>query len=189
MKLKNKAGRKGIIAGILGPYIAAAFIIAAILIFMYQFKYHISQMMVDYFLWGKEFNIPMALFTTDIKGESSVTTLSKIVYHVGNYQNLKDELNTIVDQWFVPASDHYQYTLQMGDFYMTKTVNNCGCISITSYEGGYRSVYLSCDDCDDIKIIKRENVGVYPVPLTYNGTTRTVPMFFSTLVYVKLEGG
>ena len=89
----------------------------------------------------------------------------------------------------MPASEYNQYTLQMGDFYMTKTVNNCGCKSIVSYEGGNRTVYLSCEDCDDIKIIKRENVGIYPVPLTYNGTTRTVPMFFSTLVYVKLEEG
>ena len=214
MKLKNKAGRKGIIAGILGPYIAAVFIIAAILIFMYQFKYHISQMMVDYFLWGKEFNIPMALFTTDIQGETSVVALSKIVYKVGSNQDqIKNELNAIVDDWFVPASASYQYNLQMGDISITKigSTATCQCMSHSYYGDGMSPrayQYLACEgstcgsktgmpcggltgeNCiDNAKVIKRENVGLYPLPLPYNGTTRIVPLMFSSVVQVQLQGG
>jgi hypothetical protein len=188
MTSKNKIGKKGIIAGILGPYIVSAFIIAAILIFLYQFKYHMSQLMVDYYLWGKEFNIPMALFTTDIREQSSAVALSKIVYKVGSDQDkIKSELNEVVDDWFLPYSIYYQYTLQMEDFYMIKTVDGCKCTTITSYEGGYRSYDYSCEDCTNVKIIKRENVGVYPLPLPYNGTTRVVSLIFSTLVYTELK--
>jgi hypothetical protein len=87
--------------------------------------------MVDYYMWNKEFDIPMALFSIDVKEvdskiESSAVFLSRLYYATvlgENKVELKKQLNTILDRWSQGVN---QYTLTFGEIVFTNEIQ-CKC--------------------------------------------------------------
>jgi len=136
-------GEKGQI-GLLTAFIAGGVFVALFLfIFLYCFKYHITMMMIDYYLWNREYDIPLALFSTDIntnpdgdeKYESSVVVLNKIYY--GKYADsdedsemnkVKGELRDIINEWYGYKEESGFWTMIFGNVTIMAMPNPCECV-------------------------------------------------------------
>jgi hypothetical protein len=204
LKTINKS--KGILGGLLAEFAVAVFVVLFVIIFIFCFKIHVTQSMVDYYLWNKEYDIPLALFSIDINEESSAMALNRVFYK-NKFGYDEYTLKNIIDKWFIEPTDKktYQYyRFELGDVVFEKEVP-CNCKAVETgtmkdeYEcrgndcGSYKncpySTKLACDDyCKEacqIETIQRKNLGLYPSPIIYNGTNRVVPLKFNTIVYEK----
>lgn len=76
--------RKGLLGWLAFFFFLGVFAALALFIFLYFFKYHVTMMMIDFYFWNKEYDIPLALFSADIKNsgryESSEVFLSRLYY-------------------------------------------------------------------------------------------------------------
>lgn len=187
-RMNRKKYNKGIIgAGIIAQFIFAVFIVIFVLIFLFQFKYHIIQTMGEYYLWGKEFDIPLALLITDINNQNSAVALNKIYYsdELGiDATDLKNGMQELVTFWFSTPSKNFKYHLQFGNLVITAdTLEKCSAGSA----GPHGSYYSYCPSKDDD--IKKRNVhGFYPIPVMFNGTDRVVPLEFESLIVMESGG-
>ena len=145
----NMKKAKGFLGAFIIDFAIAVFVVLAVFIFVYCFKIHITQAMVDYYMWNKEFDIPMALFSVDVKEvgspkiESSAVFLSRLYYATvlgENKDELKKQLNTILDRWSQGVN---QYTLTFGEIAFTNEVQ-CVCKSTKDLEGW---LYGKCTGC------------------------------------------
>ena len=211
----NMKKAKGFLGGLVIEFAIAVFVVLAVLIFVYCFKIHITQAMVDYYLWGKENDIPMALFSSDINGESSAVALNRIFYNKKNgrdYDEWKTKMETIMNSWFIENSGQktYQfYHFELDDVVIEKEVP-CNCyakstnnnIGQTIYEcagtdcgslSGQKSTETAtqygwdqyCKGACLVNTIEMKSLGLYPVPIIYNGTDRIVTLKFNTVVKTK----
>ena len=210
---------KGQFGGLIGEFAIAVFVVLFVIIFIVAFKIHVTQAMVDYYLWNKEYDIPMALFSIDVdkdptektEYESSVIFLSRLHYAdvLGEDENtLQNQLNPILDRWSKGVN---QYTLTF-DKTTLQNVNKCICK--TDLEGAMygtcsevckestRGKYCfarSVDGISEGQVIEYEdnvqqirsytcwgstklsNMGLYPLPVVYNGTQRILTLNFQVL--------
>ena len=206
--------RKGLIGWLVASFFIGVFAAIALIIFITQFKYHVTMAMVDYYFWNKEFDIPLALFSTDIKiensekYESSTVFLNKLYYadvpHKDKEEELKNKLKPILDKW-----SKNQYTLVVGDVACQK--EECKCELQSSIKPGLIAYGVCSSECkhagemcvyyDMSGIVGRPGqvVGkpymcwgfaksiissVYPLPVVFNGTHRLIPLSFTTEMQV-----
>lgn len=199
---------KGQIAGLVAMFLVALFVVLFVFIFIFAFKIHVTQSMVDYYLWGKEYDIPMALFSTDVNEESPAVALNRIFYKSKfGYDEWVGKTKEILDRWFIERTSQktYQfYHFELGDVVLEEQV--CKCIASALPGSGYECVGTDCkpegEDCPinydeftctgyciekacKISQTQRNNLGLYPTPIVFNGTTRVVPLKFDTITYEK----
>jgi len=210
---------KGQFGGLIGEFAIAVFVVLFVIIFIVAFKIHVTQAMVDYYLWNKEYDIPMALFSIDVdkdptektEYESSAIFLSRLHYAdvLGEDKNaLRNQLNPILDRWSRGVN---QCTLTFGET-MLQNKNKCVCEPLME-NAMYGTCSDSCKestkdkDCfaksvdgfsigqiieyeDHVQQIKSytcwgstklSNVGLYPLPVVFNGTQRILTLSFQVL--------
>jgi hypothetical protein len=164
---------KGQFGGLIGEFAIAVFIVLFVIIFIVAFKIHVIQAMVDYYLWGKEYDIPMALFSIDVKGNSSVIALSRIIHEdklEEDSHELKVEIKNIVDRWFIENKEgtdvnQYQiYNLKIDNFNVRFPLE------------------LPWEELHESNIIQKKSLGLYPTPIVFNGTTRVVTLKYETII-------
>jgi hypothetical protein len=207
---------KGQMFAVVGEFAFSIFVILLVVIFIVNFKVHITQAMVDHYLWSKENDIPMTLFSIDIdrnsnpqkmEYESSAIFLSRLNYAdvLGEDKDtLKNQLNPILDKW---SRGVLQYNATFGDFIFNQE-NGCSCkinelAPVRAPELGI--TYGTCVNCEASgtngeKCIASQwgrysgrvadkpytclgyttvtNLGVYPLPIVYNGTQRILTLNF-----------
>jgi hypothetical protein len=208
---------KGFFTGLIIDFAIAVFVVLFVIIFIFAFKVHITQAMVDYYLWGKENDIPMSLFSSDIKGESSAVALNRIFYNGKDgrdYSAWKTQMIQIIDRWFVENSGQKTFQLyqfELGDVVIEEELSNsnnpfnCNCKAEKLYGVTPPRYYCkgNCgshenDNCPEtydelsctvycmeiacISTIQRTNLGLYPLPIIYNGTDRIVTLKFNTII-------
>jgi hypothetical protein len=213
--------KKGQFGGLIGEFAIAVFVVLFVIIFIVAFKIHVTQAMVDYYLWNKEYDIPMALFSIDVdkdptektEYESSAIFLSRLHYADildEDKTSLKNQLNPILDKWSKGVN---QYTLTF-DKTILQNMNECICKPTRDISGW---LYGKCtDECKEstrgkdcwaldyagysagqvIEYVdhgevtrsytcwgstKLSNVGLYPLPVVFNGTQRTLTLSFQVL--------
>ena len=204
---------KGQIAGLVGMFLVALFVVLFVFIFIFAFKIHVTQSMVDYYLWSKEYDIPMALFSTDVNEESPAVALNRIFYKSKfGYDEWVGKTKDILDRWFIERTSQktYQfYHFELGNVVLEEEVG-CDCKASAipaSLPTRYECAGNDCgshqgEDCDTtsgepdcteycvgkackISTLQRNNLGLYPTPIVFNGTTRVVPLKFDTIIYEK----
>jgi len=162
-----KKKKKGLLGGLVIPFIIALSVVLAVLIFLFNFKIHVIQTMVDYYLWAKHYNIPMALFSIDIYNEetggynSSIIVLNKIHYGdlLGkNYGDLEKKIDVILNDWFGTVGS---YVLSFED---TTFISERGLT-----ETGVK------------------HLGVYPLPVVFNETHRVLKLSYRSIMTVIYE--
>jgi len=207
--------KKGFITFFIMEFAVAVFAVLFVIIFILSFKIHVTQSMVDYYLWSKENDIPMALFSADIKDDSSAVALNKIFYNGKdgkNYGDWKTQMEKIINRWFIENTGQktYQlYHLELDDVIIEKEVY-CNCyaksttdnVGQTIYEcagtecgsrfGEQSSVFATqsgwdqyCKGGCSVNTVQVKNLGLYPVPIIYNGTDRIVTLTFNSVVKIK----
>lgn len=119
---------------LLATFSIAAFIVLFVVIFILAFKIHVTQTMIDYYLWNKEYDIPMALFSVDINDESSAIALNRAFYNSkfgGNYNDWIQQTETTINRWFIRNTNQktYQYyNFELGTVALEGEVG-CACIA------------------------------------------------------------
>lgn len=194
--------KKGFWGGLIAEFAFAIFLVLFVLIFLFNFKYHLTLVMIDYYSWNKQYDIPMALFSTDIKDdsgnyESSVVVLNKI--HYGMYtedemDEVEDELERVVSVWY---GEHGFWTLNFGEFNLIG-IEEDPCLCTVEQLGFYRcpdmakcqskyynAKYRVCDPVTHDPCIRvhgnlraLRHLGYYPLPVVFNGTHRNIPLSF-----------
>ena len=136
-------GRKGFIGWLVAVFAMGIFAALFSFIFLWSFKYHITMMMIDYYFWNKEYDIPLALLSMDVKNtvsekyESSVIALNKIHYGFENKDNYN--LVEILEKW---SKGVYRYTLTFSKFVL-QNETKCRCKPISE---DY-TLYGKCTGC------------------------------------------
>jgi hypothetical protein len=176
-------------SSMIAHYMIVIAIILAVVIFFLTFKYHIKQTVVEYYLWGKQYDIPLTLFSVNVEGESSIVALNRIYY--GNSES-KGKLIDILDDWFGKV---YYYRLTFGGKELTQEGNPWK----TKPDGGIQvckcqvqpPLHLTpCEDpatktaphnCKwkDVKAMKI--LGKYPLPII-DEDPKVIELNFTTLI-------
>lgn len=191
---------KGQFGGLLAEFVIAAFIVLFVIIFITSFKIHVTQAMIDYYFWGKEYNIPLALLSTDIdikdenRFESSIVIFNKIRYFKdeGLKENLRNNLRNVIEAWFpgVSQSDYTrEYTLKFGEKKeeVIEKTRDCTCTWPSATEGlkctsgcGPKAGESCRNQAECVPknemVTEVNNLGIYPLPVVYNGTLRVVEL-------------
>jgi len=201
-----KKKKKGLLGGLIIPFLIALSVVLAVLIFLFNFKIHVIQTMVDFYLWAKQYNIPMVLFSVDIKDEDMDSSESFVVFFSKIYRGIYDEkkmgtLRTLINDWYGTSGF---YTLTFGDLILTPEENPCTCtfqggIILPWYCGPTRSAcvnefgdyyYDKCDPdtnypCSKAQgdVVGVKHYGSFPLPVVFNGTNRVTKLnYVSNLV-------
>ena len=191
--------RKGLIGWAVGCFAAGIFATLFLFIFLYSFKYHITMIMVDYYFWNKEYDIPLALFSTDVDGVSSIVAMNKVHYDgvlTEDYKSLKTELNNIVESWFgehgiyilrfegteinrLALDDCVCYAYQYGEgFVLTGQCTGPGCGGDEGKKCKVLDGTLVDEEgsCGGKRIARTSHLGTYPLPIVFNGTDRIIAL-------------
>ncbi|MDI6825826.1 MAG: hypothetical protein QMD36_01365 [Candidatus Aenigmarchaeota archaeon] len=151
--------KKGLIGWLAFFFFLGVFVALFLFIFLYFFKYHVTMMMIDYYFWNKEYDIPLALLSTDIyntnseKYESSIVALNKIHYGFEKKDNYN--LVEILEEW---SKGVYRYTLTFGEFVL-QNETKCTC----KERDPRLKLYGICTGC------KKETEGKFCYTQDYDG--------------------
>lgn len=194
-----KKKRKGLFGGLIIPFVIALTVVLAVLIFLFAFKVHIIQTMVDYYVWVKEYDIPMALFSMDAwyfePGiyTSPAVAFSKIHYELEDHDVLENDITRIASEWFGVFGD---FNITFEDVRICKT--HCRCTprwevwhlvwrcrgSCSEYEGVECNAHFNtpCEEATPPAqdIIGLRYYGIYPLPVVFNGTHRVIALIFTS---------
>ena len=99
MKNKSFAGATAIVVAI----VINIFVIAIILTFFYAFKYQISLVILEQYLWNKYQDVPLSLLATDIEGESFVVRANRVYYGFLDAGQFRTDVNEIVKNQVSPT--------------------------------------------------------------------------------------
>ena len=151
--------KKGFVGWLAVFFAIGAFVALFLFIFLYFFKFHVTMMMVDFYFWNKEYDIPMALFSTDIDTdtsedgenfESSVIVLNKMRYGMytdsdedSEMNQIKGQLRDVINEWYGYELEHGYYVLKFEGFELHSEENPCTC----QYEGGIVSPWTCHGSC------------------------------------------
>ena len=198
---------KGIWGGLFAEFMAAVTIVAMAVILIMFLKIHVTEIVVDYYNWGKEYYIPLALLSTDINGNASsiiFTKLNSQILTEEEKNKILDEIKGIVNLWFFGNREGAQEEEELPKSYILRIGNdviqeelNCYCAYTGGLEymgtcqgecGGKEGTRCNKDeDCfpRDIIILKIKQYSTYPVPLI---NSSVIEMSFETMVYKQIEG-
>ncbi len=154
-------------AAIVAKWAIIIFLILSILVFFVTFKYHVKLTVAEYYLWGKQYDIPLALFSINMNGDSSVVALNKIYY---GDNSLKENLREILDKWFGKV---YYYKLSFGS---TNIVRENASVIV---ENGNWYIIYPTGTRERIKVMKI--MGEYPLPIV-GEIPNVIELNYSTLI-------
>jgi len=183
------------------------FVIVTVLAFFYYFKYQITLVIQEQFLWNKIQEVPLDLLSMTLDGEMLVSKVNKVYYGYGDGSKLKDIIDGNISRQLFYFFEETEYPL--------KAVINIGGISLSTYLEGCKLLEESCgvncwkftcsDKCGSnegkyIEVVQYamkpsldfcfyttktriEYSAKYPFPLTFNGTDK----FVDELSYEAIE--
>lgn len=184
-------------AGLIVEFAVAVFLVVLVVILVLCFKAHMLTLVTDFFVWGKEYDTPLALFSIDVwnenakQYESSVVAMNKIYYSSQDSNNLKDGIKKTLDFWF-PATTVRErtrsYSIKFGSQEIKKEFKweECTCkkgVDALGRETGGKctsgcgpNIDHDCDSPQDCipeqKVVQQIYSDVYPLPLIDKKVTK-----------------
>jgi hypothetical protein len=183
------------------PFIAefaiAIFLVLLVVILVLYFKAHMLALVTDFFVWGKEYDTPLALFSIDIwnenakQYESSVVAMNKIYYSSQDSNSLGDGIKKTLDFWFPQINVRERtrsYSIKFGNKEINKEFNWEECRCADQNNPGKGEVKDKCtSECgpnvgngcnEDVvckpeqKVVQQSYSDVYPLPLIDKKVTK-----------------
>lgn len=148
---KYRKSQFGVDAIIVGVAIFV-FVIVITLTFFYFFKYHITLVIRDQYIWNKVQEVPLSLFSTDIDGESFINKANKAYYGFndkGEFMGLiKNIINSTIFYDYNVEYRPFAYSVNIfgttvSEGYVTPS-GGCKCDKIIAY--GSNIYYYGCSD-------------------------------------------
>jgi len=206
---KSFFGASAIIVGVA----IFAFVIIIILAFFLSFKYQITLVIREQYLWNKVQEVPLDLFSMDIDGESFVSRMNKVYHGFDDKDALRDAVDNFVTKQLFYSLEEENYFLEanvkVGGMRITKPIGcrvidghcnifgcDCLCSDNCGDESGeyigFASRHTSCDvEFDLSNCITELPKGafyrsiLYPFPLTFDGTDVFVDELFQEIIEVE----
>lgn len=197
---------KGLWGGLFAQFMAAVTIVAMAVILIMFLKIHVTEIVIDYYNWGREYYIPLALLSTDINGNSSSIIFTRLYSNIPPEEKneILNEIKGIINFWFFGNKEGAQQEGELPKSYILRIGNdviqeklNCYCAFTGGLEymgtcqgacGGKEGTRCNKnEDCfpESIRILKIKQYSAYPVPLI---NSSVIEMSFETIVYKQIQG-
>ncbi len=189
------------------------FVIVVVLSFFYFFKYQITLVMRDVYIWNKVQEVPLSLLSMDINDESFVSRMNKVYYlgDDGEEKKLINEVDYIVsNQLSLESRRPYTFLISVCGISLNKEISEAGECKCLKCGGGscFGGLWYECSDgcgankgkdcchktpfgdCKegggDVNLCfstKTTYSAGFPFPLTFNGTDN----FIDSISYKIVE--
>lgn len=205
----------GIIIGTLtGIVLGVAIAIASVLIFFYVFKVHVEIQIREQYVWNKVQEMPLDLLSMDIEGEPFVSRMNKVYYEFIDKDSFKTEVNdkTLRQIFYHFETPEYpfEYFITIGNMTLTGS-KDCSCDGPWyAYLTGDFECNIHCggsipgrpcgrflslnapfwypDNSLCFGKTKKVYRGMYPFPLTFDGTANFTNVISYEVIQI-IEGG